>query len=249
MGKRKSTWVSPKKQKAIDEQNKRTYKRNFIIAIIICSALVAAIALSIFGIVMSLRPYYAYIEIDGYGTLVVALNDDLAPDTVDAFVELAESGYYNGTSFYRAIKDSYMQGGYRDDIEVEPIKGEFARNGCDYNTLSHVRGTISMSRKSITAKDKEEIIKNNPNLSEEEINKLVAQKAAEYYNTCTGQFFILQRDKMDWDEEYAAFGTVISGMEIVDRICNSIEVENSNGDIKEVNRPIIKSVRIERSYK
>ena len=249
MGKRNSTWVSPKKQKVIDEQNRSKRKRNVIIIIAASVLLAALIGLGVFGIVMASRPYYAYIEIDGYGTLVIALDDNAAPNTVDAFVELAESGYYNGTSIYRAIKDAYIQGGFRDDIVVDPIKGEFSMNGYEYNTLSHIRGTIVMSRKSITDADKKEITKNNPNLSEEELNSLFAQKAAEYYDTCTGQFFILQRDKLDWDGGYAPFGTVISGMEIVDKICNTIETESKTGEILEENRPIIKSIRIERSYK
>ena len=223
MGKRKSTWLSPTKEKALYEKNRRIYKRNVIIATIVCTLLVVAIGMSAFGIVQSLRPYYAFIEIEGYGTIVIKLNNSEAPETVDAFVELAESGYYDGTLIHRAFTNKYFQAGFRDDIVVEPIKGEFSKNGVE-NNLSHIRGTISMSRQ----------------IGEGEGDK-------DFYNTATGQFFILQRDMLSMDGKYAAFGTVIEGMDIVDRICDNAKTDG-NGNIVKTEQPIITAVRIERSY-
>lgn len=223
MGKRNSTWVSPKKQKIIDEQNRRAFRRKLILAIVGGVVLAALLALGIFGIVMASRPYYAYIEIDGYGTIVIELNDDEAPKTVDAFVELAESGHYNGTSIHTAMKNSYMMGGKRDGVTVDPIKGEFAKNGVD-NSLSIFRGTIVMAR-------------------------VVGTDASDSSNfdKATGEFFIVQRDKPEWDGYYAAFGTVVEGMEIVDAICDNVSADEDGDIIGE--QPIIVSIRIEREYK
>ncbi len=224
MGKKKSTWVSPKKQKIIDEQNRREYRRNFIIAIVVCTLLVATWVVSGVGIAMGSRPYYAFVEITGYGTVVIELNDSEAPKTVDAFVELARSGYYDGTTVFRTIKGKLLQAGFRSDIMADPIEGEFSKNGHE-NGLSHIRGTVSMSRQ-VGDGDKDK----------------------EKYNSATGQFFIMQRDELGMDGKYAAFGTVIEGMEIVDLICDTVQTSDGS-NIDKINQPIIKTIRIERSYK
>ena len=223
MGKKKSTWVSPTKQRIIDAQNKRDFKRKVTIIVILSILAAVAVGFSVFGIVMACRPYYAFIEIEGYGTIVIELNDSEAPETVDAFIELVESGHYNGSSVYRALEGQYFQAGFREGATVETIMGEFSKNGHE-NNLSHTRGTISMSRQ--TGEGDED---------------------AKYYNTSTGQFFILQRDNLTMDGKYAAFGTVIEGMEIVDLICAMAETDDK-GNIDKESRPIITSIRIERSY-
>lgn len=90
------------------------------------------------------KTYYADIEIQDYGTITLELDREAAPITVDNFVELAKSGYYEGATFHRIMEGFMMQGGIGDGSAKE-IKGEFAQNGWD-NPISHTRGTISMAR-------------------------------------------------------------------------------------------------------
>ena len=87
---------------------------------------------------------YADIKVKGYGTITVALNAEAAPITVENFVSLARSGYYDGTTFHRIMENFMAQGGAGDGTAAK-IKGEFSSNGWD-NPLKHTRGAISMAR-------------------------------------------------------------------------------------------------------
>ncbi len=132
----------------------------------------------------------AKIEIKNYGLITVALNEKEAPITVDNFVKLVNTGFYNGLTFHRVIKGFMIQGGCpKGNGTGGPgycIKGEFRANGVP-NTLSHKRGVISMAR-------------------------------ATDFDSAGSQFFIMHKDGEFLDGQYAAFGTVISGMEVVDAI-------------------------------
>ena len=90
----------------------------------------------------------ATIELEDGDEIMLELYPDLAPDTVEKLVELAEDGFYDGTIFHRVIEDFMIQGGGYDENlkeqKTESIKGEFAKNGFE-NTLSHTRGVISMA--------------------------------------------------------------------------------------------------------
>lgn len=153
--------------------------------------------------------YYADIVIDGYGTIVVQLDHNAAPITVDNFVKLAKSGFYDGLTFHRIIKDFMMQGGAG---QAETIKGEFSENGWD-NPIKHERGVISMARA------------NNP-------------------NSGSSQFFIMHKTSPHLDGKYAAFGKVISGMDVVDKICNDAVPSDNNGSIPADRQPVITSITI-----
>lgn len=132
----------------------------------------------------------ATIEIEDLGEIKLELYPDLAPETVENFVELAEDGFYDGTIFHRVIEDFMIQGGGYDENlkqkKTSTIKGEFAANGFE-NTLSHVRGVISMAR-------------------------------AQDMDSASSQFFIVQQDATYLDGQYAAFGRVTEGMDVVDDI-------------------------------
>lgn len=135
----------------------------------------------------------AVIELENGDSIELELYPDLAPETVENFVELAEDGFYDGTIFHRVIEDFMIQGGGYDENlkeqKTSSIKGEFADNGFE-NTLSHARGVISMARTS-----------NN-------------------MDSASSQFFIVQQDALHLDGKYAAFGRVKEGMEIVDDIAS-----------------------------
>lgn len=134
----------------------------------------------------------ATIELEDYDDITLELYPDLAPETVENFVELAEDGFYDGTVFHRVIEDFMIQGGGYDENlkqkKASNVKGEFAANGFE-NTLSHVRGVISMAR-------------------------------AQDMDSATSQFFIVQQDATYLDGQYAAFGIVTDGMDVVDEIAS-----------------------------
>ena len=159
---------------------------------------------------------YADIEIQDYGTITVALDGNSAPETVENFISLAESGFYDGLTFHRIIESFMMQGGDPNGDGTggsdETIPGEFTENGYD-NELSHTRGAVSMAR-------------------------------SDDYDSASSQFFIVQEDSTYLDGEYAVFGYVTEGMDIVDEICESAQPTDDNGTIPAEEQPVISSITI-----
>ncbi len=140
------------------------------------------------------------------GAFVVELYPEYAPKTVENFIELVESGYYNGLNFHRIVDDFMAQGG--EGAETDRIVGEFAINGFEQNTLSHTRGVISMAR-------------------------------ANDYNSASSQFFICYVDATFLDGQYAAFGRVVEGMEVVDSFLEAERTYNSRGELAVPVDPIV----------
>ncbi len=160
--------------------------------------------------------YYADIEIADHGTITVQLDQEAAPLTVENFVKLSQSGFYNGLTFHRIIEGFMMQGGDPKGNGTgnsgTTIPGEFAVNN-HQNPLTHTRGTISMAR-------------------------------GKTYDSASCQFFIVHKDYPSLDGFYAAFGHVIKGIEIVDAICEAAEPINDNGLIAKGDQPVITSITI-----
>ena len=158
--------------------------------------------------------HHAEIVVKNYGTIALELDADIAPITVENFANLVNEGFYNGLTFHRIISGFMIQGG--DPLgngtggSSKTIKGEFASNGVK-NSISHVRGTISMARSSMP-------------------------------NSASSQFFIVHKDSTFLDGQYAAFGTVTSGMDVVDKICEDTVVEDNNGTVAAKNQPIIEKI-------
>ena len=166
--------------------------------------------------------YNAFIEVENYGTIALELDADAAPITVANFLNLAESGFYNGLTFHRIMEGFMMQGGDPEgtgmggsDIE---IKGEFSANGVG-NNLSHTRGAISMARNGYSM------------------------------DSASSQFFIVHEDSTFLDSQYACFGYVTEGMDVVDAICvySSSVVTDDNGSIPAEKQPVITSIIVEPS--
>ena len=163
----------------------------------------------------------AVIDVKDYGVIKLELDADVAPITVTNFVNLVDSKFYDGLTFHRIMKGFMIQGGDPEHNGTggseKTIKGEFSSNGVE-NSISHVRGVISMGRRS------------NDN------------------NSASSQFFIVQEDSTFLDGEYAAFGKVIEGMEVVDKIANDISplATDDNGTIPYEKQPIINSIIISR---
>ena len=162
------------------------------------------------------KTYYADITVENYGTITVQLDAKAAPITVQNFVELAQQGFYNGTTFHRIMDGFMMQGGDPTGTGTgdsgKNIKGEFASNGWD-NPLSHTRGAISMAR-------------------------------ATPPDSASCQFFIVQSDSLFLDGNYACFGYVTEGMEYVDAVCADAKPTDNNGTIKPEEQPVISSIVI-----
>lgn len=160
--------------------------------------------------------YYADIDIADYGMITVQLDQAAAPVTCANFVELANSGFYDGLTFHRIIADFMMQGGDPSGDGTggseNNIVGEFASNGYE-NNLSHERGVISMAR-------------------------------AQDPNSASSQFFICHADSDFLDGEYAAFGVVTSGLDVVDAVCKKAQPTDDNGTIPAKAQPVIKSIKI-----
>ncbi|MCD7917557.1 MAG: peptidylprolyl isomerase [Clostridiales bacterium] len=160
--------------------------------------------------------HHVEIEIEDYGTITVELDASAAPITVENFLSLAESGFYDGLTFHRIIEGFMMQGGDPNGDgsggSEETIVGEFSDNGYD-NPLSHTRGAISMARSSD-------------------------------YDSASSQFFIVQEDSTSLDGQYAVFGYVTDGMDIVDQICEDAEPTDDNGTISEEDQPVITSITV-----
>ena len=130
------------------------------------------------------------IEMENGGVITAELYPDIAPITVQNFIALANSGFYNGKIFHRVIPGFMIQGGCPDGTGMGGpgycIKGEFSLNGVN-NPLSHTRGVLSMAR-------------------------------AQPLDSAGSQFFIMHQDGDFLDGQYAAFGKVTAGIETVDMI-------------------------------
>lgn len=143
--------------------------------------------------------HHVTLEVDGYDPVTIELDGDAAPETVDNFLKLAESGYYNGKTFYRIVDDFCLQGGTLgnnasgNDPSLETIKGEFSENGVDNPLADNFdRGVVAMARTSMP-------------------------------DSATSTFFVTLGNAsqvgQSLDGQYAAFGTIDdAGMEIIDQI-------------------------------
>ena len=160
--------------------------------------------------------HHAVITVKDYGDIKLVLDGDTAPITVKNFVELAKSGFYDGLTFHRIIKDFMIQGGDPKGDGTggsdKTIRGEFSKNGVE-NNISHKRGVISMAR-----------LQDN--------------------NSASSQFFIMHKDGDYLDGSYAAFGHVTEGMDVVDKIAQNTPVTDSNGTVLKENQPIIEKIVI-----
>ena len=133
------------------------------------------------------------IEMENGKKIVVELYPDKAPNTVNNFISLANSGFYDGLAFHRVIQGFMIQGGDPAGNGTGGpgycIKGEFAINGFKDNDIKHLRGVLSMAR-------------------------------AMMYDSAGSQFFIMHENASHLDGQYAAFGKVIEGMDVVDEIAS-----------------------------
>lgn len=144
-------------------------------------------------------------QIEGYGAIVIELYPKVAPNTVNNFISLTKSGFYDNNSFHRLVPGFVLQGGDPSGNGTGgpgyTIKGEFTNNKFT-NTLKHTKGIVSMARSSEN-------------------------------DSAGSQFFIMLDTASYLDNNYAAFGKVIDGMDIIDKIAaTEIVTDASSGKLK-----------------
>ncbi len=201
-------------------------KRNKLIAII-AVLLVAGVAL-FFGLgggsestqqagPVSVNPTHnIQIDVQDYGTITAELYGEAAPITVANFVKLVNEGFYDGLTFHRIISGFMIQGG-------DPLG-----NGTG-GSSEKIKGEFSSNGW------------NNPIAHERGVLSMARSNAPD---SASSQFFIMHEAAPHLDGSYAAFGRVLSGMEVVDAICQNTPVTDGNGSVTKANQPIITSIRV-----
>ena len=160
------------------------------------------------------------IEMEDGGKIKIELYPDVAPNTVNNFISLVQKGFYDGLTFHRVVTDFMIQGGDpKGDGTGDPGYGIKGefRSNGFVNNLLHTRGVISMAR---GGSDK---------------------------NSGGSQFFIMLKDTPALDGDYAAFGKVTEGLDVVDKIAATKTIEGSNqGENSEpVVKPKMKKVTVD----
>ena len=161
--------------------------------------------------------HHAEITIRDYGVVKVELDGDTAPITVQNFINLANDGFYDGLTFHRIINGFMIQGGDPNGNGTGGSEEEIIGEfeaNGIPNGISHEKGVISMARR------------------------------GDDMDSASSQFFIMVEDAPDLDGQYAAFGRVTEGQEIVDQIAKDANPTDNNGSIAPGDQPVIESVRI-----
>ena len=160
--------------------------------------------------------HHAEIEIEDYGTVSLELDGDTAPITVQNFMDLANKGFYDGLTFHRIIDGFMIQGG-------DP-NGD-GTGGADTNIIG-------------------EFSANGYENNIAHVKGVISMARAQDPNSASSQFFIMVADAPHLDGQYAAFGHVTSGQDVVDKIAADAKPLDDNGTIAPEDQPVIKSVKI-----
>lgn len=160
--------------------------------------------------------YFADIEIQDYGTVTVELDAKSAPITTENFVKLAKEGFYDGLTFHRIISGFMMQGG-------DPNGN--GTGGSDQT----IEGEFS---------------ENGYDNDLSHTRGAISMARSNDYNSASSQFFIVHEDSTFLDGQYAVFGYVTEGMDIVDAICEAAEPTDGNGTIAPDAQPVITKIEI-----
>ena len=160
--------------------------------------------------------HHAEIEIQDYGTITVELDGDAAPITVQNFMDLANDGFYDGLTFHRIISGFMMQGG---DPNGNGTGGSENTIKGEFSA-NGVENTLSHTRGAIS------------------------MARAQDPDSASSQFFICHADSTFLDGQYACFGYVTDGMDVVDAVCEAAQPTDDNGTIPADQQPVITAIRI-----
>ena len=156
------------------------------------------------------------IEVADYGTIQLELDSATAPISVENFVSLVEEGFYDGLTFHRIIDGFMIQGG-------DPTGT--GTGGSDVT----IKGEFSSNG-----------VENDIS----HVRGVISMARSSANDSASSQFFIVHEDSTFLDGNYAAFGWVTEGMEVVDAICEATAVEDGNGTVAAANQPVITSITI-----
>lgn len=160
--------------------------------------------------------HHAVIDVKDYGVIKVELNADEAPITVTNFVKLAKDGFYDGLTFHRIIDGFMIQGG---DPEGNGTGG----------SDETIKGEFS-------ANGVDNVLKHT--------RGAISMARSQDYDSASSQFFIMHETNASLDGQYAVFGYVYEGMDVVDKIATSVPVTDNNGTVEAQNQPVINSIKI-----
>ena len=160
--------------------------------------------------------HHVTIDVQDYGTISLELDADTAPISVTNFINLANEGFYDGLTFHRIISGFMIQGG-------DP-------NG---------NGTGG-SEKTI----KGEFSANGVENDISHVRGVISMARANDPDSGSSQFFIVHEDSTFLDGQYAAFGHVTDGMDVVDAICEAVPVQDNNGTVATADQPVITAVTV-----
>ncbi len=161
--------------------------------------------------------HHATIVVKDYGTIKVELDADTAPISVSNFAHLANEGFYKGTTFHRIISGFMIQGGAPKDATTEA-------------TLTKVFGEFEANNRKNDIKHERGVI---------------SMARASSNNSGSSQFFIMHATASHLDGQYAAFGHVTEGMDVVDKIAAVPTQEGTDGSVAEENQPVIESITMD----
>lgn len=160
--------------------------------------------------------YYADIVVDEYGTVTLGLDGRYASATVENFVTLAKEGFYDGLTFHRIMSGFMIQGGCPE--------------GTGYGG----------SGKTIPG----EFSSNGYENPLSHTRGAVSMARSKIKDSASSQFFIVHQDSTFLDGDYAVFGYVTEGMDVVDAICEKVHPIDSNGTVPKEDQPVIRSITI-----
>ena len=162
--------------------------------------------------------YQVEIKIKDYGTIYAEIDADTAPITVTNFVNLCKNHFYDGLTFHRIIKDFMIQGG---DPNGDGTGG----------SEETIKGEFS---------------DNGVENPLKHTHGALSMARSQDNDSASSQFFIVQKTASHLDGQYAVFGYVYEGMDIVDKICDDVQVEDNNGTVAKENHPVIESIRCQK---
>ena len=156
------------------------------------------------------------IDVKNYGKITVELDSKTAPLTVQNFLNLVNEGFYDGLTFHRIISGFMVQGG---DPQGTGMGG----------STNQIKGEFASNG----------VINNIKH-----VRGVISMARSSDPNSASSQFFIMHQDAPHLDGDYAAFGKVTEGMEVVDKLAETVNVEDANGTVAKANQPVINSIKI-----
>ena len=206
------------KQKKTLLNNKKLLIAIAVIAVLAIAAVVLALTLGGKDAPAgdaSVATDYVQIDIENYGSITAELYGNTAPITVANFMKLVDEGFYDGLTFHRIISGFMIQGG-------DPLGN--GTGGSDET----IKGEFAANG-----------VENNI----AHIRGVLSMARSSMPDSASSQFFIMHEDAPHLDGSYAAFGRVLSGIEVVDAICENTPVTDGNGSVSAADQPVITSIK------